>query len=88
VGNLVLTPGTVLAGSDADPATGIVAGMLPLSSTPQTLVSTTGPLRGTYLFTPTFTLTIPANAFRSNFSAEPNSSELNPYVSTITITIG
>ncbi len=44
--------------------------------------------RGTFQFRPTIALTIPANTFRSNFSGSISDAHPNPYVSTITVTIG
>ncbi|MDH6237636.1 ice-binding family protein [Cryobacterium sp. CG_9.6] len=87
-GSLVLAPGGITAKSGADPALGIITTTLALTSVGQTLIAAPGPHRGTYSFTPSFSVTIPANAYRSNFSGEVDNSPLNPYVSILTITIG
>jgi len=87
VGNLTITPGTVVADTGADPSTGISAPPLALSVSPQALITTVGPHRGNYLLTPSFSLVIPPNAYRSNYSGVINSSTLNPYVSVLTVTI-
>jgi hypothetical protein len=55
--------------------------------TPQALVSAGATHKGTYSLTPSFSLAIPANAFRSNLSGAVGSA-LNPYVTTVTFTIG
>lgn len=85
---LTVTPGTVTAGSGADSAANITAAPLALSTASQALVSASGPDKGTYSFTPNFSLAIPANAYRSNYSGTVGSSALNPYSSTVTYTIG
>ena len=87
VGNLSITPGTVTAGTGSDAATNIDAPLLPLSTLEQDLVSAPSPSKGSYTLTPTFSLTIPANAYRSNYSAAIGSTPLIPYISTITFTI-
>lgn len=85
--NLTITPGTVTAAAGADAATGITAGALVMSTTDQALISAPGPHKGTYNVTPSFSLAIPANAYRSNYAGVVGSSALNPYTSTITYTI-
>lgn len=86
--NLVVSTGVFTGDLLSDPPTNILgASNLVLSSTPQTLASTTGNSQGIYSYTPTFSLTMPANAFRSNYSGAVGSSSLNPYTSTITVTI-
>lgn len=88
VSNLSVTAGTITAQAGSDPVTNITGvTSLVLSNTPQTLVSSTGTSNGVYLFTPTFSFTMPANAYRSNYSGAVNSSSLNPYTSTLTVTI-
>jgi hypothetical protein len=57
-----------------------------MSGQPQVLVAATGAYKGTFTLTPSFALTVPANAFRSNFTTG-TSGTVNPYVSTITFTI-
>lgn len=86
---LSLTPGAVTAGPGADAATGISTSTVTLGSASQTLISAQGPHKGTYsVAASTFELTVPANAYRSNYSGVVGSSPLNPYVSTVTFTIG
>lgn len=88
VSNLVVTTGSFTAEIGSDPATPIVGvSNLVLSTSPQTLVSSPGNTTGIYTFAPTFALTMPANAYRSNYSGTIGSSSLNPYVSTLTVTI-
>lgn len=88
VGNLSVSTGTVTAGTGSDPTTNITgASSLALSGSAQTLISSTGSSKGTYTFSPTFSLLIPANAFRSNYSGTVGSSALNPYSSTVTLSI-
>src|SRR5680860_1231062 len=87
VGNLTITPGTITAAAGADSATNISAPALPMLTTPQPLISSTGSSKGTYNLTPTFSLDIPANAFRSNWPGVVGTGTLNPYISTITYTI-
>ena len=83
--NLVITPGTVTAGagSDAAPTTAAVT----ISNVAQSLVYTTTLGKGTFTLAPIFALSVPANTYRSNFSAAVGSTAVNPYVSTITFTI-
>lgn len=84
---LVITPGTITAGADGGPIDGISAPALALSETAQTLITTSGPNRGSYLLSPSFSLAIPPNAYRSNFTGAVDGSPLNPYVSVLTFTI-
>ncbi|SFH78696.1 MULTISPECIES: WxL domain-containing protein [Cryobacterium] len=81
--NLVITPGSVTAGtgSDAAPTTAPVT----MSGTAQALVSSTSG-KGTFTLTPVFDLTVPANAFRSNYAGDDGVT-VNPYIATITFTI-
>jgi hypothetical protein len=88
VGNLSVSTGTVTAGTGSDPTTNITgASSLALSGSAQTLISSTGTSKGTYTFSPTFSLVIPANAFRSNYSGAVDSTALNAYSSTVTLSI-
>ncbi|MHB8512316.1 MAG: WxL domain-containing protein [Actinomycetota bacterium] len=88
VGNLVVSTGSFTASLGSNPATPIVGvSGLTLTTLPQTLAVSSGNTIGTYSFTPTFSLTMPGNAFRSNYSAIVGASTLNPYTSTITVTI-
>jgi len=87
VGNLTITPGTVTAGIGSDPITNISAPALVMDGTEQALVASTGTNKGIYTLTPTFSLTIPANAFRSNY-AIGTTGTLNAYAATLTYTLG
>ncbi|TFD64567.1 ice-binding family protein [Cryobacterium sp. Hb1] len=87
VNNLSIAPGTISTGPNTDAATDITAPTLALSTSPQTLIATTGPHRGTYLLTPTYSLIIPSNAYRSNYSGAIENSPMNPYVTVLTFTI-
>lgn len=86
VGDLTITPGTITAATGSDPATGISAPTLALSTSSQTLISAAGPNMGTYNLTPSFSLDVVANAYRSNYTSGVTGA-LNPYTSTITYTI-
>ncbi len=88
VGNLTITPGTITAGAGADPASGITAPALAMSTSFQALISASGPHKGSYTLTPSFSLAIPANAFRSNWPGVVDVGTLNPYMTTLTYTIG
>ena len=88
IGNLTITPGPLTADTGADPVGSITAPALTLSGSTQTLVSTKGPNKGIYTLTPKFSLAVPANAYRSNWSDAIDDSNLNPYISTLTVTIG
>lgn len=86
--NLTVSTGSITADVGSDPAVNIAGSTnLVLSTSPQTLVSATGNSTGVYTFIPTFQFTMPGNAFRSNYSGAVGSSSLNPYSSTITVTI-
>lgn len=88
VGNLKTTTGTVTPGTGSDPITNITGSTdLAMATTAQTLISSSGTNKGTYALTPTYTFTVPANAFRSNYSGAVGSTALNPYISTVTYTI-
>jgi hypothetical protein len=87
VTNLTITPGTVTADAGADPVDGINAPVLAMSGTAQALVVSAGTNRGSYALTPTYSLAVPANTYRSNYSAAIGSTPLVPYVSTLTYTI-
>ena len=88
VGNLSVSTGTVTAGVGSDPTTNITgASGLALSGSAQTLISSSGTSKGTYTFSPTFSLLVPANAFRSNYSGTVGSSAASAYTSTITLSI-
>ena len=85
--NLTITPGIVTAhtgeGADAAPTTEPVS----VSHRPQALVWTRTLGKGTFTLTPEFSLDVPPNAFRSNFSGRIDGSAVNPFVSVLTFTI-
>ncbi|MDJ0339175.1 hypothetical protein [Cryobacterium sp. PH31-O1] len=87
VENLTITPGVVTArtseGADAAPTTEPVS----VSDQPQALVYTSTLGKGTFTLTPEFSLNIPPNAYRSNFSGAIDGSPVNPFVSVLTFTI-
>lgn len=85
ISKLTITPGTITAGAGSDPAP--TASPLTLSTSPQSLIATSGAGMGTYSFTPGFDLSVPANSFRSNFSAAVGTTAINPYVSVLTYTV-
>ncbi|MBC7518121.1 MAG: hypothetical protein H7248_04440 [Microbacteriaceae bacterium] len=80
-----LTTITALGTSDAAPVPSSVAAM---SSSVQSTLVTAASNKGSFsVAAPTFTLGVPANAFRSNYKVGL-SGDVNPYISTITFTIG
>lgn len=87
VGQLTWADGTVTAGSGSDATTNITKTGLTLSGSAQAFISSSGTNRGTYSFSPTLTVAVPANAYRSNYAGTVGSSSLNPYTATITVTI-
>jgi hypothetical protein len=88
VSNLKASTGTITPGTDSDSATGITGSTdLALSTSSQTLISATADHKGTYTLTPTYTLSVPANAYRSNWPGAVDTGSLNPYSSTLTYTI-
>lgn len=87
VGNLTITPGAIEASTGSDPAAGITAPALSMLTTSQALVAATATHKGIYTLTPSFSLAIPANAFRSNYAVGSSGAQ-NPYATTITYTIG
>jgi hypothetical protein len=84
---LSVDAGPVTAAAGSDPVAGIFAAPLTLSSVPQIFLSSSGYHRGSYFFSPSFSLAVPATAYRANFSGPLNDSPLNPYIATITVTI-
>jgi hypothetical protein len=88
VGALSVTAGAATAGTNSDPTTNIsgATGMA-LTASAQTLIASTGASKGSYTFVPSYSLVIPAAAFRSNYTAAVGSTALIPYVSTLTLTI-
>lgn len=86
IDNLTITPGTITASEGSDPATS--ASAVTLSKTPKALISVTSGGMGSYAYEPEFDLSVPANAFRSNYADTVGPTELvNPYVSTVTYTV-
>lgn len=86
---LSIAPGAVTAGAGADPVAGITAANVTLSNTSQALISAAAGHKGSYtVAASTFSLAVPANAYRSNYSGAVGSTALNPYISTVTFTIG
>jgi hypothetical protein len=86
--SLKVTVGEPTAGIGSDAITNITgASSLPLSTSAQTLISSTGASKGLYTFSPTFTLTVPANTYRPNYAGNVGVSATNAYVSTLTLTI-
>ncbi len=87
INNLTITPGLITAhiteGADAAPATEPVT----VSSRPQALVWAPTLGKGTFTLKPEFSLSIPPNAYRSNFSGAIRESAVNPFVSVLTFTI-
>ena len=89
VGNLTILPGTITPVGTADPvSTTLTAPTLAMTGSAQALVSSTGTNSGSYNVTPTYSLAIPANTFRSNWPGVVGTGSANPYVSTLTYTIG
>lgn len=87
IGNLAMTPGSATAKPGSDPATNISTTAVTLSTSAQTFVTCSSLCKGRYGFTPSFTLVVPANAFRSNYAGAVDASALNPYTATLTFTI-
>ena len=87
IDSLVIDPGLITVGAKGSNPERIVGAAVTVSGAPQTLLSTVGPNGGTYLLTPSFSLAVPPNAFRPNFSGAINASPVNPYVTTLTLTI-
>jgi hypothetical protein len=88
VSQLSITPGAISAATGADPITGISAPVLAMSTSSQSLITSTGTNKGSYTLTPQYSLTVPVNAYRSNWSGAIGTSTQNPYTSTLTYTIG
>ncbi|KIL40124.1 hypothetical protein SD70_15725 [Gordoniibacillus kamchatkensis] len=82
-----ISSGTITKETGSDPENTLVSNTVTLTSSNQTFISSPGNNKGKYTFTPTIQFTLPANAYRSNYSGTVGSSPLNPYVSTLTVTI-
>lgn len=88
ISNMSVSTGSFTAGTGSDATSNLTGSTnLALSTSSQTLASASGTTKGAYTFTPSFSFTIPANAYRSNYAGTVGSSSLNPYTSTITVTI-
>jgi hypothetical protein len=87
VGQMSTVDGSVTAGTGADATTNITTSGVTLTGSAQTFIASSGTNKGSYTFTPTMTLAIPANAYRSNYAGTVGSSGLNPYTATLTISI-
>ncbi len=87
VNKMSMANGTVTASTWADATTNITSTSVTFSGSAQAFISSSGTNRGTYSFSPTLTIAVPANAFRSNYSGTVGSSAQNAYTATITVTI-
>ena len=87
VGQMSTVDGSVTAGTGADATTNITTSGVTLTGSAQTFVASSGTNKGSYTFTPTMTLAIPANAYRSNYAGTVGGSALNPYTATLTVSI-
>ena len=85
--SLLLTPGPVTWTAGLDPAAGIQTSTLRMSGAEEPFLWTAGDNTGSYSLSPSVSVGIPVNAYRSNFSGTVNDSPVNPYVSVITLTI-
>ncbi len=88
VGRLTLDANeTFTAGTDSDATTNITGqGAVVLTTSAQTLIASSGTNKGTYTVTPLYTLSVPANAFRSNFVTGSSGTQ-QPYTATLTYSI-
>jgi len=87
VENLTITPGIVTAGTSAGADAAPTTDPVIVSAQAQALVWTSTLGKGTFTLTPEFSLSVPPNAFRSNFSGAIDGSAVNPFVSVLTFTI-
>lgn len=86
VTNLLITPGTITGSTGSDNAP--TAAPLHMTNAAETLIAGSTDTKGTFTLTPAFDLSIPVNAYRSNYSGAVGSSTVNPYIATVTYTIG
>lgn len=86
VGQLSMTDGTITPAAGADPTDNITPTGVTLSGSGQTFIASSGTSKGTYTFSPTLSLAIPANAYRANYTTGTSGGK-NPYTSTLTLTI-
>lgn len=84
ISNLNITTGRItrVLGSDEPPEEATIT----VRETANALLTVVGAGKGAYFLTPKFDLTVPSNSYRSNY-AQGNTGTMNPYVSTITLTI-
>lgn len=87
ISNLAIAPGSMSRSGGSDPTTNISTNAVELTTSSQTIVACSSLCRGRYTFTPTLTLTVPANVFRSNYAGAIGASAFNPYTTTLTYTI-
>ncbi|OLE22235.1 MAG: hypothetical protein AUG44_25315 [Actinobacteria bacterium 13_1_20CM_3_71_11] len=87
VGTMSMVNGTVTAASGSDPTTNVTSTAITMSGSNQVFLNSTGTNKGTYTFSPTVTIAVPANAYRSNYSGAVGASPLNPYTATIVVTV-
>ncbi len=85
VGQLTITPGGATAEAGSDANTNITVTNRAMTTSNQSLVTSSGTNKGTYTLSPSFSLAIPANTFRSNFTTG-TSGALNAFTGTITYT--
>jgi hypothetical protein len=83
-----MTMGAVSAVGGSD-ATGNIssATVNAMSSTPATFLTATGTSKGSYSFTPTLAIAVPASAYRSNWPGVVGTGSPNPYTATLTVTM-
>lgn len=84
--NLAFTTNAVTAGTGSDPSSGITgstgAAFTAAGTTAVTVLNATAPHRGSYTFTPSLGITVPANA-----PASHSGTGSTPYTATLTVTI-
>lgn len=85
--NLTLSPEVLRALAGPNPIDGIQKSNVRVSGTAQPFLWTLGGNSGSYSLSPRFSLSVPVNAFRSNFVGLVNGSAVNPYISTVTYSI-
>jgi hypothetical protein len=86
--NLAITLGTATAAAGSDAAPTPASTAISLSSTATTLISAAADTKGTFTLVPSYDLSVPVNAYRSNYAGAINGSAQLPYVATVTYTIG
>jgi hypothetical protein len=86
--NLWVIPGTVTRGANTNLIDQLMAPATQLSGSTHAVIWSPGSNSGTYFVSPTYSLLIPAAAFRPNYSGEIGNSPVNAYTATLTFTIG